>query len=755
MYFLYTIIRAFLIIFLISVRLTNCSAQTENYDFTFNDSNFYKISISGEGNYSVTIDKSLVFMKEYALLIQSDTSNSSQNYKSASFKIDKKFNSNNITLKGSIKTDKISDGFAALWLRLDGKDGVLQFDNMEHYALKNTNDWRDFSISLPYDKERTNEIRLGGLLVGNGKAWFHNLNIFLDSITIQNAKTYTPIIKKADADVEFSVGSKIKKIRTSVMTTNLLSCLGIVWGILKYNCKDIAIGNLNWDAELFRIMPRVLEAKSQTSGYETIYRWMTNFKPDNKLILKKKDTYEVKFSVDYDELFNALSVPKKIAQKLREFVKANDNTSNYYVSIDSNIGNPIFNNELSYSGNVYPDAGLRVLCLYRFWNIVRYFYPNVHLTDSDWNLTLKKYLPVFVNAKNKEEYTLACLRLIGNVQDTHANIWGNCKTLDSLKGKSIAPIKADFIEDKLVVTGYYADSRTIRSSINVGDIIDSIDGRAVWSLVDSLLPFTPASNYPTQLRELPSCYGFLLRSNTPDITLAITNSKGIKKNVTLPRVEVRAAATTLLDGSYRPPTEPAFTFSDDSIGYIYPAQLKDNDLEKIRKQAYGTKGLVIDLRCYPSTFMPFAYGAWLKSKSSPFVKFTNTSVNKPGTFVYTQNLSNGEAGTGYQGKVIILVNANTQSQAEFTAMALRTFDRARIIGSTTAGADGNVSSIVLPGGISTMISGIGTLYPDGKETQRVGVKIDKVVKPTINGIRSGRDEVYDEAVKMIKQREWK
>ena len=57
----------------------------------------------------------------------------------------------------------------------------------------------------------------------------------------------------------------------------------------------------------------------------------------------------------------------------------------------------------------------------------------------------------------------------------------------------------------------------------------------------------------------------------------------------------------------------------------------------------------------------------------------------------------------------------------------------KVFGSTTAGADGNVSTIILPGKIRTMISGIGVYYPDGTETQRVGIVPDVEVKPTIKG----------------------
>jgi len=83
-------------------------------------------------------------------------------------------------------------------------------------------------------------------------------------------------------------------------------------------------------------------------------------------------------------------------------------------------------------------------------------------------------------------------------------------------------------------------------------------------------------------------------------------------------------------------------------------------------------------------------------------------------------------------------------------MALRVAPKATVIGSTTAGADGNVSTIILPGNIRTMISGLGVYYPDGSETQRVGIAPDIVVRPTISGIRRGKDEVLDKAIEVIK-----
>lgn len=97
----------------------------------------------------------------------------------------------------------------------------------------------------------------------------------------------------------------------------------------------------------------------------------------------------------------------------------------------------------------------------------------------------------------------------------------------------------------------------------------------------------------------------------------------------------------------------------------------------------------------------------------------------------------------------MLINEDTQSHAEFTAMAFRTVSNVTFIGSPTAGADGNISWVPLPGGYRTAFSGIGVYYPDGRETQRIGIVPDITVQPTPEGIRAGRDEVLERAIDLI------
>jgi C-terminal processing protease CtpA/Prc len=137
-------------------------------------------------------------------------------------------------------------------------------------------------------------------------------------------------------------------------------------------------------------------------------------------------------------------------------------------------------------------------------------------------------------------------------------------------------------------------------------------------------------------------------------------------------------------------------------------------------------------------------------RPTPFARFTTGDVDTPGTFRWrTGPLPLTPEQPHDPGKIVVLVDETSLSQAEYTAMACRAAPRAIVVGSTTAGADGNVSQSALPGGLRTAISGIGVFYPHKRPTQRIGIVPDVDVRPTIAGIRAGRDEVLEEAIRQI------
>lgn len=692
------------------------------------------------------IDSNVKYSGRYSMSI--DWNKSYGPWTSLTYIIDKRAKGKKIKLTGFLKTENVTGQGAGLWMRLDGVNRYSKpkgFDNMMNRAVKGTTDWKQYTIELDYDGSEVKQIVVGGLIVGEGKIWVDDLQVTVDGIDIAEAQL--PV--KTSKDSVAAAGSGISTIQLSGQKIKELTNLGMLWGFMKYYHNGPAAGKYNMDAELFSLLPKVINASTTTEAYRAMEAWVDHFgqQPICKKCKPLAKDGDTKLMPDFGYLFDKDNLPPSLVTKL-EFIRRNrvERKSLYYNSPAQFVGNPQFEHEEAYDDKPYPDAGTRLLSLYRYWNMIQYFFPDKHLIDEDWNKVLGEFIPMFVNDSNALDYQLTCLQLIARIHDTHANIWGGADTLSKVRGDYYMPMQVKFIENKLVVTDYYVDTLGIKDKLKPGDIIERINGVAVDDLVQRYLPYTAASNYETQLRNLAMFRSPLVRSTKPSAELTVRRGD---KTFTITQSRIPLANTMAAvdhDGHH---TEGYKLWNKD-VGYIYPGKLNDGDIKTIKELFANTKGIVIDMRCYPSAWMPFVYPDWFNAERKQFVTFTRCDVTHPGRFVYEKGIPVGKNNSdNYKGKIVILVNSYTQSSAEYQAMALSTAPGALVIGSQTSGADGNVSEIVLPGGIKTMISGIGILYPDGTETQRKGLKIDKEVKPTIKGIQDGRDEVMEAALKII------
>lgn len=683
------------------------------------------------GSYQLSLDKDDPQSGKHSILINAGEGGA---FGSIAYRIKPEYVGEKITLEGYMKTENVAEGHAGLLLRVDGDSGPLHFDNMQKAGIQGTNDWKKYSITLPLPKEAT-QIFVAGILVGNGKAWYDNFKVLIDGKDIRGLKPVEKELPKATLDKEFDYGSTFTLESPSEEQLERLYWLGKVWGFLKYHHPQIAKGEVNWDYELFRILPAI-----QEDGFDqALLNWAQQLggvesggSPQSEMEVKLQP------STDWIKPQGLLST--EMVQYLKAIQSTAREAKSYYLSFAPNIGNPQFQNEKAYKDIASTDDGFRLLCLFRYWNMIEYFFPYKHLMDENWETVLRTSLPKFVEARDPLAYKLATLELIGKIQDTHANIWMQDETLSQFHGKNIAPIEVNIIEDQAVVVRHFSQFQK-DSKIKIGDIITHVNGKPISELIDEKIAYCPASNRPTQLRDVARR---LLRTNDDAIELSVSSHKVDFKE------SMDCVSTTEIN--FWKKDIPSHKELDGEIGYIYPGSLERGEINEIMKKFMDKKGIIVDLRCYPSDFIVFSLGGYLMPKPTEFVKFTFGNLQQPGQFAFGNSISvGGENANFYKGKVAILINETTQSQAEYTTMALRVAPQTRVIGSTTAAADGNVSQIMLPGGIRTMISGIGVYYPDGTETQRVGIVPDVELRPTIEGIRKGKDELLEKAQEWIQE----
>jgi C-terminal processing protease CtpA/Prc len=693
--------------------------------------------------YTAKVDKAEKKSGEVSVLVEPGAKLDENTFGAVAYPISANYAGKEIELRGSLKYQDVADGYAGLFLRVDGNGGVLQFDNMRDRGLTGSADWTQQSIKLPLP-EGAATIYVGALLTGKGKMWVDDLQVFIDGKEIREAKMLPP--PKATLDKEFDTGSKIEAATLNAAKIEDLAVLGKVWGFLKYHHPAVAGGDRNWDYELFRVMPKILAAKNKNERNEALSAWVNALgkyqKAQPMLEMKKQD---LKLTSDLGWVEDKKALGEKLSAQLHDISYAQRSDKNYYIAMAVPVGNPQFKNESSYRAMSYPDAGFRMLALYRYWSIIQYFYPNRHLTGEDWNKVMSEFVPQFMNAADGLAYKKAALALIARIHDTHANIWGRDATLDKFRGVNTAAARVTFVEDRAVVTGFWDQALGEKTGLKTGDVIESIDGVKVADMVKQRLPFTPASNYPTQLRDIA-----VKLLNTNEAFLGVSYKRDGRAAEA--KLETYAPDKMKVDPNREmfQRNVPAFKMIGSDVAYLYPGSLKPGEIQSLLSQIAKTKGLIVDLRCYPTDFIVFSLGEFLMPKATPFVKFTGGSVTDPGSFIYREGAQVGKDNPdAYKGKVVILVNEISQSQAEYTTLALRVAPGAVVIGGTTAGADGNISTFALPGNINTAISGIGVYYPDGRETQRVGIVPDIVLKPTIKGVKEGKDELLDKALDVI------
>jgi len=139
--------------------------------------------------------------------------------------------------------------------------------------------------------------------------------------------------------------------------------------------------------------------------------------------------------------------------------------------------------------------------------------------------------------------------------------------------------------------------------------------------------------------------------------------------------------------------------------------------------------------------------------SRPLLEGTSLSdseVADSASYSFSQKLPDAK-GDVYKGKVVVLINEDAISQAEHTCMFFEAATDVTFIGTPTAGANGDITFMVLPGNLPVSFSGHNVRHADGRQLQRVGIQPNIRVAPTIRGMIEGRDEILERAIKYLSE----
>lgn len=369
--------------------------------------------------------------------------------------------------------------------------------------------------------------------------------------------------------------------------------------------------------------------------------------------------------------------------------------------------------------------------------MIEYFFPAKYQTDTNWDEVLNKMIPKFSNPNSEEEYHKAMVELVVSLDDSHALIYPNKDFCNF--GCYNVPFEFKIIDSSAVITKFYDTKLSKLDELQIGDVITKVEGQDINQIFTINKKYIHGSNHS---RKRINAGYYLLNGSTQSVNVEIIR-KGRTFSKTIKRYLFK-------DFNHNAKNElEKYKILDDNIGYVNVGAVKD--VPKAMEALMNTKAIIFDIR-KSTAATPYYFASYITSQRRDFYKAIEPDLDYPGKYKWTKTYQSGTSGKlEYTGKVILLVDEYCQSQQEFTAMCLQTGDNVTTVGSQTSGADGNVVKFNMLGGFSTQISGVGIFYPDGTEAQRRGVKIDIVVKPTIQGLVAGKDEILERAVAFINE----
>jgi C-terminal processing protease CtpA/Prc len=404
--------------------------------------------------------------------------------------------------------------------------------------------------------------------------------------------------------------------------------------------------------------------------------------------------------------------------------------------------------EKTYAEVEFPSAEYRLLALFRFWNVINYFFPYKDLIGTDWNEILPRYIPKFESNKDAVEYQMTVRELAAEAHDSHVGV-RNANASDDKIGMFTAPILLRYVENQTIIAKVLDEKLPVK----IGDVILTIDGEPVEKRREFFSRII-ASSTPQDLAF--RVHFNLLRGAKGSLAkLTVRGADGKTREVEIARV-LQRQDQKLYDALHR--TGPAVHVLPSGFGYVDLDRLTVADVDKMFETVKSLPAVIFDMRGYPNG-TAWAIAPRLTAKKSPagalFSRPILEGVNFSGgeffsaDYGFAQTLPKAK-GDIYTGKVVMLIDESAVSQAEHTALF---FESARpditFIGTPTAGANGDVTRMILPGNLAVSFSGQSVRHADGRQLQRVGVQPHIKVAPTINGMLEGRDEILEAAVKYL------
>jgi C-terminal processing protease CtpA/Prc len=380
-----------------------------------------------------------------------------------------------------------------------------------------------------------------------------------------------------------------------------------------------------------------------------------------------------------------------------------------------------------------PDIDARLAGVAVAWNVFRHFYPYWTEAGQQWDSRLEPLLDLALRAKTRAAYRDALRQLVADVSDGHGGV------IDTRRADAYGrvPIRLALVEETVVVT-----ATAVGEEVPVGATITAIDGEPAAARLRNVMQLTsgtPQWKQARALQEMTMCEKGTM------VTLALVTPGGSRTTqlrcdlAQLPAESRPAAVVELTPGIWYVDITRA------SMRQIAPS------LPEIARAA----GVVFDMRGYPTDagagILPHLAAESENTRWMHVARIVGPFGETTGWNSFGWNLT--PQSPRIAGRVVFMTDGRAISYAESVMGYVADLKLATIVGSTTAGTNGDVARFRVPGDFDITFTGMRVTRHDGQSPHHlVGVQPDMAIAATLAGLRQGRDEVLDRAVAVVRSR---
>jgi len=375
------------------------------------------------------------------------------------------------------------------------------------------------------------------------------------------------------------------------------------------------------------------------------------------------------------------------------------------------------------------DRATRLAAVALAWNVLQHFYPYFDVVKTDWSRALRDALRSAATDSSQRAFANTLARMVAALHDGHGNVYNLAQKLH------VPPLTWEWIEGRLIIT------ESTHASLSLGDVVLAIDGTPV----------------PEQLARAEA----MVSGATPQwvryralLELA-WGEQGTKLRIDVQRYTTGERARVELTRD-----SPLYQLSDrrrianvaevePGILYLDLDRMADADFDAALEGLTRAKGIIFDFRGYPK-MSPAKLFAHLAERPLTSPQWLVPEITWPDhlrmSFSRQGEWEIRPATPFLSAKKVFLVDGRTISFAESCMGIVEHYRLGQIVGTPTAGTNGNATSFQVPGGLTVTFTAMKVLKHDGSQHHGVGIQPTILARRTRAGVAAGRDEVIERAI---------